>query len=109
MAKRRPTETVATRFGRDTLGLLDKARKPFGDSRGDHMRRLVIATLERDTDSELIRRLEELQASVANLEIELQKTQRAMRRILYAILVTIGDVDASDAHEIAGKLFEERD
>lgn len=109
MAKRQPTETIATRFGHDTLGLLDKARKPFGDSRGDHMRRLVIAMLERDTDSELIRRLEELQASVANLEIEVQKNQRSMRRMLYAILVTIGDVNASHAHEIAGKLFEERD
>ncbi len=107
MPQHQPKKTVSARFDADALKLIDRARKPFEDSRGDHVRRVVVAAVNRTEEAMWVRQIRDLQNSTSDLQVEIQKTQRAMRRLTFAILVTRASMSDEEAHDVAANLFKE--
>lgn len=87
----------------DELALkLDDARKPFGLSRHDWARGVLIAWLEKSEETELHQELILMQDELANLEPGLD---RKLSRLLFAVLTVGLNVDATDAKAAVKELF----
>ena len=103
MAK--PSETVSVRLDTETLRLLDQTRDPFGDSRGEYVRRTVVAHLLRDEEQHVHTQIAELRMSNAALEEQLGNMVTALKRLAFLLFSFDGPVSADEAMQLIGNIF----
>lgn len=105
------SETISLRLEPELLRKLDKQRAPFGDSRGQCVKRMVTATLLGSRDEELLQAMTEVRLSQERSQDdrsqEAETMQRAIRRLAFFILTHDGPVDAQNAKKIARGLFSD--
>ena len=101
----RPTETVSARFDCETLKTLDQARRPFGDSRGEYMRRMVMSHLHRDESQAIRDELAELRASSAQLEMQLAATVTSLKKLTLLLLSTEHPMEIAQARHLIANVF----
>lgn len=102
---KRPSETVSFRLSTDVAKLVDRAREPFGLSRGEWVRGLVINHLQHDETNQIASELVELRQSVLEVRSDSQSLQASIRRLAYALLTQGEPLSAQEAHEGVIKLF----
>ena len=105
----RPSETISARFDNETLKALDEARRPFGDSRGEFMRRMILAQLQRDEGQWLRDELGEIRASSAEMETQLSDMITSLKKLSLLLLSLDRPVDLSQARKMVQRVFPDRD
>ena len=104
------SENISFRLSAELLRKLDKEREPFGDSRGQFSRRLVIAQLLRSQDDAQLVQVSDLRQNIANLEdvadANQQDLMRAVRRLAYLFLTANHPVPADQAKLLAHRVSE---
>ncbi|TWU62363.1 hypothetical protein V7x_40920 [Crateriforma conspicua] len=99
-----PSETISFRLPGELVRKLDKQRDPFGDSRGDYSKRIVITHLQRDQHDEVGQQILELRQSVALLDDDLNdhstSVMRAVRRLAFALLTSSEPLSVDKAREL---------
>ena len=109
MAKK--SEPISVRLDPDTLRQLDRTRSPYGDSRGEHLKRIAIRALSQNRDHELNCQLTDLQESIARLddalEHHIEASTRAVRRLAWLMLTNDGSMEGDEAKAVVARLFED--
>jgi len=105
----RPTETVSARFDCETLRTLDKAREPFGDSRGEYMRRAVMSHLYRDESQYIRAELAELRISSARNESRLVATLASLKKLTLLLLSVDSPISVDEAKQFVVDIFASQD
>ena len=106
---RNPSETISIRLDQEQLKRLDQRRKPFGDSRGEHIKRMAIATLLEVEKSHTSDMLMQLRATVDSMDDEQNRQMKRLNeklcRLAYALLNTAGRLSPEEAERAARKIF----
>lgn len=93
---RRKSETISFRASEDLLRQIDKARKPFGVSRGDWVRGIVTGWLFREGEEGRTDQFSEIADSVRRSEEELAKLNARLARAAYLILTCTTDIEPAE-------------
>ena len=105
----RPTETVSARFDSETLKILDQARGPFGDSRGEYMRRTVMTHLHRDESQAVRAELGELRISNARLETQLDTVVTSLKKLTLLLLSADHPMGVDHAQRLVASIFPDQE
>ena len=98
---RKTSATISFRIDEDMLRLLDETRKPFGISRGEWARGVVIAHLMRHDQMAIVEQVADLRALVEQLSSLATATHTNVARSLIVALTLIGKLDLDAAKQIA--------
>ena len=101
----RPSETVSARFDCETLKSLDEARGPFGDSRGEYLRRTVMSHLYRDESQAIRHELAELRISTAQLETQMTAVITSLKKLTLLLLTADRPLDVDQARQFVVNVF----
>lgn len=102
---KRPSETISFRLNDEVAKLVDRARGPFGISRGEWVRGLVINHLQNNSVDQVSGELIELRQSVLGLQAGSQSLQDSIRRLAYVLLTQSEPLTPAQAQEGVAKLF----
>ena len=90
------SETISFRASEDLLRQIDKAREPFGISRGDWVRGVVTGWLFREGEEGRTDQLSEIANGVHRGEDELAKLNARLARAVYLILTCATDIEPAE-------------
>ena len=103
------SETVSIRFDQEQLCKLDQRRKPFGDSRGEHVKRMALAALLELEQMHLADMLQQLRLRVDSIDDEqsrlMVQLNDRLKRLTFVLLSTVGKLSTDEARQTARKLF----
>ena len=103
-----PSESISFRLSAELLRKLDKKRDPFGDSRGEYSKRIVMADLLRQQDDSDAQQILELRQAVALVDDDLQEHSdavlTAVRRLAFAVLTSTRPLPSDEAREIVRQI-----
>jgi hypothetical protein len=102
---KRSSETISFRADTDLARLIDTARSPFGISRGDWVRGVVIAQLHRGEASDLDVHVTDLRKTLEELQTDAHRLQTQGRRMMFTLLTLLGHVPSDEAKTIVQKVF----
>lgn len=110
---RTPSETISIRMDQEQLKLLDRRRHPFGDSRGEHIKRMIIDQLLRVEQTQLSDNIVRLRAALDEVDDRqdrgMTKLNENLRRLTYVLLTTAGGLVADEAEQAARRVFPPTD
>ena len=98
----RQKHTISFRIDDELAKLLDEARAPFGLSRHEWARGVLIAWLQRTEEAELNSELIDLRHELSQLE---PAFEQSLARLLFAMLTVGGNVPTGDAKEVVKQIF----
>lgn len=98
---KRKSETIAFRAGDDLLKSIDQQREPFGISRGDWVRGIVVTWIN------LIHQNQQV-GTTPTVDLDevlgrLDQVHRNQAKVLYMCLTVIGNVPPNDARDMVRK------
>jgi len=93
---------ISFRIDDEQAKQLDNARQPFGLSRHDWARGVLVAWLEKSEETELNQQLIMLHEEIGQLEPTLE---RNLSRLLFTVLTVGLNVDPADAKAAVNELF----
>jgi hypothetical protein len=102
---RRTSDTISFRADSDLARLIDAAREPFGISRGDWVRGVILGHLHRGDTQHVDEQLSDLRRTLEELNAESRETRSALPRMLFAVLTMLGQVQVEDAKRVVQKVF----
>jgi len=102
---KRPSDTISFRADSDLTRLIDSAREPFGISRGDWVRGVVLGHLHRGDAQELNDQLADLRTTLDRLLEDVRQSQQGLSRMLFAVLTLIGRMPPEEAKAIVHKVY----
>ena len=104
-----PSETISLRLDQEQLKRLDQRRKPFGDSRGEHVKRLALTSLLDVEEIQTSEKLQQLQCAMQGLDDEhhrqMQQLNDRLRQLAYVLLTTAGQQPPDEARAAARRIF----
>lgn len=103
---RQQTETVSFRLTSDVLKLIDRERSPFGLSRGEWVRGLVVNHLQNNPVDKLAEELVEMRQVIHGQTIDVHSLHDSIRRLAYVLMTQAEPLSPSDAKEGVQKLFQ---
>ncbi len=102
------SENISFRLDTELIRKLDRKREPFGDSRGQYARRMVVASLLHQHDEALLLHMTGLRQSLASLDDELHLQHdhvlTAVRRLAFLMLTAKTPLSIEQAKEFAQHL-----
>lgn len=102
------SENVSFRLKQELLRKLDQQRDPFGDSRGEYARRLVIAELNGVRDESLLNQFVEFRQLVAAIDDEIHVSKvafkDAIQKLTFVMLTSSDGLPAAEAKQIAQRV-----
>ena len=104
----RPSETVSFRMSTDIGRLVDRARTPFGLSRGEWVRALVTNHLQNNPVDKLAEELIELRQAVLEQKVESDSLNDSIRRLAYMLLTQADPLTPDSAKQSVQKLFHRK-
>lgn len=107
------SETISLRLDQEQLKKLDQRRKPFGDSRGEHVKRLALTSLLDLEESQTTETLRQLQLAMQRLDDEhyhqMEQLNEKLRQLTYVLLSTAGQQPPEEAKQAARRIFPASD
>lgn len=98
----RQKHTISFRINDELAKLLDDAREPFGLSRHEWARGVLIAWLQRSEEAELNSELIDLRQDMERL---LPAINQSLARHLFAMLTVGANVTTGDAKEVVKQIY----
>ena len=95
---RKQTTTIAFRIDKDVLREIDIQRKPFGTSRGEWVRGIVITWLNLIQQNRQIAPADS--ATIDALSSKLESISRNQAKSVYLLLTAIGNISQEDARAL---------
>ncbi|MFN9721637.1 MAG: hypothetical protein ACK58H_00195 [Planctomyces sp.] len=99
------SEPVSFRASTAMLSQIDARRKPFGISRGEWVRGIVMQHLSGADATALSGQLDGLAATVSELQRAQSTAKNDMARQLYLLLIELGGRDPEQARELVVNRF----
>ena len=103
------SETISIRLDQEQLRKLDQRRKPFGDSRGEHIKRLALTSLLELEESQTTDTLRQLRVAIQGLDDEhdrqMEQLNEKLRQLTYVLLSTAGQQPPEEAKLAARRIF----
>lgn len=100
------TETVSFRLNNDVLKLIDRERSPFGISRGEWIRGLVVNHLQNNPVDKLAAELVEVRRTVLEQTTDVHLLHDSIRRLAYMLMTQAEPLSPVEAKEGVQKLFQ---
>lgn len=94
------SEPVSFRASAQLLKQIDARREPFGISRGDWVRGVVLQALSSQDASTLASQIDALTATLGDISDETRGFKRDLARSLFLVLVHAGSLSSEDARKI---------
>lgn len=103
------SETVSFRLNSEVAQLVDRARGPFGISRGEWVRGLVINHLQNDQIDKLAEELIQLRRTILDIHADSQSLHDSLRRFACVLLKQSEPLTPEMAEEGVRKIFGRQD
>jgi len=100
-----PSDTISFRADTELARLIDSAREPFGISRGDWVRGVVLGHLHRGDTTDVNDQLADLRTTLERLLDDVRQSQQGLSRMLFAVLTLIGRMPPEEAKAIVHKVY----
>jgi hypothetical protein len=104
---KRSSETISFRADKELARLIDESRCPFGISRGDWVRGVVIARVQGNDALERDAQITDLRRTLDEMQVDAQRLQSQIRRVTFTLLTILGQGPQDEAKAIVHKIFLE--
>lgn len=104
---RRRTIPISFRVDEDVLRRIEDECKPYGISRGDWVRGVVISRLHAADQTELLAQLEHLIGGVSELHVLVSRGKEFQERSFAAMLHHVGNLDLEEVRQILRQVSKE--
>lgn len=106
----RPSETISIRLDQELLKLVDRRRQPYGDSRGEYLKRIVIDSLTGQQEVETADQILRIQEAVDRLEdqhdLQASNLTGSLRRLSFVLLSTVAGMSGDDIEMTIKRIFQ---
>ncbi len=99
------SEPVSLRLSTAVLAQIDARRAPFGISRGDWVRGVVMQTLNGGDSAAVSAQLDGLATAVQEIQEAFDGSRRDLARLLFLLLTELSDITADDAKQLVVSRF----
>lgn len=105
-----PTETVSFRMDQETLKIVDRRRKAFGDSRGEFLKRIAIRVLLEHDRTEMNDQILLLREAADRLEDQQQLQNHELtghlKRLSFVLLSSLAEMSSDDIEVTIKRIFK---
>lgn len=99
------SEPVSLRLSAAVLAQIDARREPFGISRGEWVRGVVMQSLNGGDSAAVSAQLDGLAAAVQDIQRAADGGRKDLARLLFLLLTELGDMGADDAKQLVVSRF----
>jgi hypothetical protein len=99
------SEPVSLRLSTAVLAQIDARRAPFGISRGDWVRGLVMQTINGGDSAAVSAQLDGLATAVQDIQEAFDGGRKDLARLLFLLLTELGDMGGDDAKQLVVSRF----
>ncbi len=99
------SEPVSLRLSAAVLAQIDARRSPFGISRGDWVRGVVMQTLNGGDSAAVSAQLDGLATAVQDIQEAFDDSRKDLARLLFLLLTELGHMGGDDAKQVVVSRF----
>lgn len=106
----RSSETISIRLNQNLIRLLEGRAKPYGDSKGEHAKRLLIGMLTQNDQTELNDQILRIREALDRVEdqqdLQSHELTGNLRRLSFVLLSTLAGMSSNDVEATVKRIFQ---